>query len=106
MALNNYTITNGQWKKISNAGQTGAVWWITANGFDPIILIAHSTAGQTPSDDIPLASATGLDIDITYRVPFDRISDVLTPDDANDIFYATLLNSGKTAVITADFATV
>lgn len=104
--LANYTLTQGQWKKISAAGETGNAWCKSANGFDPIILIAHSTAGQTPSDDIPLASATELDIESSYRIPIDRISDVLTPDDVNDIFYATLLNLGKTCVITTDFATV
>lgn len=104
--LNNYTLTQGYWKKISAAGETGACWWKTANGFDPIILVSHSKLGQTPSDDIPLASAAGLSIDTAYRVPLDRISDVLTPDDASDIFYATLLNPGKTCTINADFSTL
>lgn len=104
MALAKHTLTNGYWKKISIPGETGVLWWKTANGFDPIILIAHSTVGQVPGDNIPLESAAGLYIDTAYRVPLERISDVLTPDDSNDIFYATLLNTGKTCEIITDFA--
>lgn len=104
--LANYTITAGYWKKISVAGQTGTAWLKSANGFRPNIKIAHTSSVQSPTDNIPVASAVDLDVDIAYSLPKHRISDELVQDDSNDIFYATLINTGKTCIITVDFDTI
>ena len=115
MALASFTLTNGEWKKISTAGYTGAAWFKSANGFMPKVVIAHTTEAQTynPDDDpdlgvlddnIPYASAVGLDIDIAYSLPISRSSDPLVPDSETDVFYATVLNTDKTCVIVADFS--
>lgn len=105
MALAKYTLTNGQWKKISGAGQSGAAWLKSFSGVKPIIVIAHTDSAQTPADDIPVGSAVNLDVDIAYRLPFAdlEISRELTADNVDDIFYATILNDGKTCEIISDF---
>jgi hypothetical protein len=102
MALSNVTLTNGQWKKISLAGQSGAAWKWNTNS--PVsILIAHSDQTQTPTDNIPYGSETGFSRDAAYLLPDKGISDVLESDNGNDIFYATILNTGETAEIVVDF---
>lgn len=103
MALASYTLTNGQWKKISSAGYSGAAWLKSANGFNPSIIISHTEAPQNPADDIDYANAVNLDIDIAYTLPQHGSSEELIPDSASDIFYATILNTNKTCEIIADF---
>jgi hypothetical protein len=116
MALAKYTLTNGFWKKISTAGQSGTAWIKDFNGAHPIILISHTISAQTynPNDDpdlgilsdnIPYASAVGLDVNIAYELPVtdNQISVPFSPDTEADVYYATILNTGKTADIIADF---
>jgi hypothetical protein len=117
MALSKLTLTNGEWKKISLAGQDGTAWLKSYSGVNPVIVIAHTDDAQTydiPDDDpdagvvddnIPYASAVGLDVDASYRLPYMdmRISDPLTADNNNDVFYATILNTGATCEIVVDF---
>jgi len=102
--LQNYTLTQGFWKKISTAGQTGTAWLKSANGFNAKILISHTATPQNPDDDILVGEEIDLDIDAAYLLPCKGISNFLTADSENDIFYATLRNPGKTCIITADFA--
>lgn len=102
MALSNVLLTNGQWKKISLAGESGAAWKWEANS-PSRILIGHSDQTQTPTDNIPYGSETGFGIEIAYLLPDKGISDVLESDNGNDIFYATILNVGETAKIVVDF---
>jgi hypothetical protein len=115
MALANFTLTAGYWRKISTAGQSGAAWLKSADGFSPNIKIVHTASVQTynPDDDpdlgalddnIPYASAVGMDIDVAYNLPQNGISAELTADSVSDVFYATVVNTGKTAIITVDFA--
>jgi hypothetical protein len=115
MALSSFVLTNGLWKKISTAGQSGTAWIKKHTGLNSTILIAHTDSAQTydPDDDpdagvlddnIPYADAVDLDIDIAYELPLDRISDELSPDNASDVFYATIRDSGETCTIIADFA--
>jgi hypothetical protein len=112
--LANYTLTNGYWKKISSAGESGVAWLKSANGFNPNIKIVHTDSVQTynPDDDpdqgalddnIPYDDAIDINIDIAYTLPLHDISAELTADSASDVFYATVINDGKTCIITTDF---
>jgi len=101
--LASYTLTNGEWKKISAAGEDGHCWLKSFNGSNPIIKISHTDQVQDPVDDIEYDETTDLDIDIAYRLPDKRISDALTSDNGSDIFYATILNTDKTCEIITDF---
>lgn len=108
MALASYDLTNGEWKKISDAGESGVAWLKDYSGKNPRVVIAHTTTTQTPdTDDITYANGLvdDLNIDIAYRLPFGdfKISDVLTADSESDIFYATVLGEGNTATIITDF---
>ena len=106
MALSKFTLTNGEWKKISVAGKSGAAWIKKHTGVHSTILIAHTTAVQTfaGGDDIPYADAVDLSIDIAYELPLDRISDELSADGLTDIFYATIRDASETCEIIVDFA--
>jgi len=106
MALAKYTISSGYWKKISAAGQTGSAWIKeTENGKTPMVAIAHTNSVQSPTDDIPLASAVNLDRDIAYYLPKDfSVSSILEADSPDDVFYATVFGTDETGRIIVDFA--
>lgn len=100
-----HTITNGQWKKISTIGQSGAAW-VNQVGFDGSsrIIISHTDTVQAPTDNIPWASAVHLDENIGFLLEQrGGISPVLEANNGNDVFYATLLDDGETAQIQVDF---
>ena len=103
-----YTITKGQWKKISDAGESGTAWLKSANGFSPILIFSHTDSTQTPSDDIPLASAVDLDNDagFIYKNFKETPTPVLENEGGNDIWYCTVANgaTGATCEIIADFS--
>lgn len=106
MALAKYTLTNGKWKKISAAGESGVAWLKDYNGNKPSVLISHSESAIAldGSDEVLYAAASPLDIDIAYRLPIDnRVSDALGADSVSDIFYATVLGANKTCDIIVDF---
>jgi len=107
MALNQYTITNGQWKKISLAGQNGKAWMKSVgNDGSSKVVIAHTPTAQTPTDDIPVGAAADLNIEIGYVLPQSgnpKESEILSADNASDIYYATLRDVGETCIITTDF---
>ena len=104
------TITNGEWKKISLAGQNGKAWiWDTGDGIAKI-LIAHTDTvqtGVTPiGDNIPILDALDLSIDIGYVLDQSgnpKNSEILNADNGNDIYYATLIDEGEDAKIITDF---
>ncbi|MCK5602838.1 hypothetical protein KAR91_13235 [Candidatus Pacearchaeota archaeon] len=101
---NEYTITSGQWKKISNPGQV-IVAWMKAVGSDgsSIIKISHTVEAQTPEDDIPWGSTSDLDRSIALKLKEDgQPSPVLSPSNELDVYYATLLDSNETAKIIVD----
>jgi len=105
--IENFTLTYGYWKKISTAGQTGKAWLKSYNGSHPVIKIGHTSEAQNPADDIPILETTDkLNISASYRLPITDNPDILTPDDENDIFYATIRNADKTCEINVDFATI
>ena len=101
--LSSFTLTQGFWKKISSWGQSGTAWLKSFSGSDPVIKIAHTDSAQNPADDIPIADAVDLNKDIAYRLPQHEISAELTADNYDDVFYATIENSGATCEIIADF---
>lgn len=106
--LDNKTVIQGQWKKLSAAGEDGNVWIHKYISGTPVnVLIAHTgsvqTHGSPVGDNIPVGDAVDLDIDETYLLPHDRISDNLFADDSNDIYYATLLPQSKSVELTVDF---
>lgn len=100
-----YTITKNVWKKISDAGEYGTAWRKSANGFTPHLLFCHSDSVQTPSDDIPLASAVDLDVDSSLVWKTGEVTPVLEAENGNDLWYVTFRNgaAGATCEITADF---
>ena len=111
MALSKLTITNGQWKKLSNAGQNGKAWMKTvgSDGSSRVI-ISHTptaqTAGSPIGDNIPVGSAINLDAGTGYILPLNGdplLSDILAADNSSDIYYATLLDAGETCEIIVDF---
>ena len=105
MALSNKTIIYGQWKKISTAGQDGVA---SVNKYLgnvlPSVLIAHTDGTQTPDlDDFLWAAAVNLDIDASYLLPENRISDGLYADNGSDIYYATVLQPEESVQLVVDF---
>jgi hypothetical protein len=106
MALSKLTITNNQWKKISAAGENGMAWLCNTGDGVAKIMIAHTTAAQTPTDDIPVGSAVDLDVTIGYTLPQSgdpNDSVALSADSASDVYYATLIDVGEDAQIIVDF---
>lgn len=108
--LSAYTIKNDEWKKISLAGKNGKAWLKDSVDGRAKIVIAHTdtaqTAGSPVGDNIPLGSALDLDIDIAYTLPETgdpKDSEVLSADNGNDIYYATLRDQGEDAIIIVDF---
>lgn len=112
MALLNYTITYGEWKKICLAGENGKVWMkkIGSDGTSKVV-IAHTdsvqTHGSPVGDNIPVDDAIDLDIEKGYVLPQSgnpHDSEKLTADNTNDIYYATLRDVDETCIITTDFS--
>lgn len=104
MSLSKKTVIYGYWKKISLVGQDGIARVNKYLGNKlPNVLIAHTDSVQTPSDDILWASATNLDVDASYLLPENRISDGLYADNGSDIYYATILQPGESVQLVVDF---
>jgi hypothetical protein len=109
MSLLKKTVTYGEWKKLSAVGEDGRVWMGKFLGSrKPNILIAHTdsvqTGGSPTGDNIPWATGVDLDKAITYLLPLDgRISDPLYADNGNDIYYATIVDSGQSVELIVDF---
>jgi hypothetical protein len=104
--LSKLTITNGEWKKISDAGENGMAWLKDTGDGTAKIMIAHTVTEQTPTDDIPVGSAVDLAVDVGYTLPqtgnpADSVP--LSADSASDIYYATLIDIGEDAEIIVDF---
>ena len=107
MSLVKYTLTAGEWKKISGAGENGTAWLKRHDGSRSVIMISHTDATLSPTDDIEYADALpDLDIDIAYELPMENegISEPLSADNASDIYYATIRDVGETCEIITDFA--
>jgi hypothetical protein len=102
-------LSYGQWKKISLAGQNGTAWMNeVGNDGSSRVMIAHTesvqTAGTPLGDNIPWASAVNLNKNVGYQLSEDGIvSPVFSADNANDIYYATLLDVGEDCKIIVDF---
>jgi len=106
MALNKLIITNGFWKKLSTAGYSGTAWMknVGPDGTSKVV-IAHTTSTQPQPDDVPVGTAVDLDIEIGYVLSQSgSVSNQLTADNGNDIYYATLRDVGETCEIIVDFA--
>lgn len=106
--LSNKTIIQGQWKKISAAGEDGNTRINKNLGSSmPSVLIVHTDsaqpAGSPAGDNIPLATAVDLSIEAAYLQPNDRISDGLYSDNGNDIYYATVLGVDQSVELVVDF---
>jgi hypothetical protein len=102
--LDKKTIIYGQWKKLSNAGENGIaqIGKILGN-VSPVVLIAHTDSAQTPTDDIPFASATDLAIDKAIHLLTGDVSDDLNVDNGSDIYYATIQQPGESVELITDF---
>jgi hypothetical protein len=106
MAMNSYTINNGKWRKISNAGESGSAWLKSTDEDGTVtILIAHTDETLTLVDgEITWAAAEPyLNISVGYLLPSQGISDTLERDNSNDIYYATKIDLGSPAEIISDF---
>lgn len=103
--LSKLTIVYGQWKKISTAGQDGIARVNKYLGnVLPNVLIAHTDSTQTPDlDNFLWAAAVDLDIEASYLLPENRISDGLYADNGSDIYYATILQPAESVQLVVDF---
>jgi len=104
MALKNYTVKNGEWKKISAKGENGSAWVKESyKGNAPSIIVAHTKKTQSPVDDIPYAQADDLDIEVSYCLISCDPPALLEADSPNDIYYATTLKKDAEMELTTDF---
>lgn len=86
-------ITSTAWRAITSAGQKGTAWVYKNQSGRGGVMISHSRTGNPPT------SKSGFKI---YK-PHDNTNiAILGPDNANDIFYARVLQPGQEIDICVD----